>query len=92
MCAKSVPKWQGDDQLLSLLKEELFTAVVGDILDELGFHHQFLPANIKPLDPEMIVAGRAFPVLEADIFEAPDDPFGLAFRALDDENRTPPSP
>lgn len=67
-------------------------ALVGDALDKLGFHHQFLHPSLKPLDPAMVILGRAMPVLEADFFEETDTgnnhlsakPFGLMFEALDD--------
>ncbi len=86
------PIWTNDDQLFKIAKEELFVALVGDILDTLGFQHQFLPPNIKPLNPEFILIGRAMPVLEADVFEESAEntnnslmvkPFGLMFQALD---------
>lgn len=74
------------------MREQLFTAVLGDVLDAMGFHRQFLPPGIQPLDPTMVVAGRAMPVLEADWFTYAEDgqselsrePFGLMLRALDD--------
>lgn len=74
-----------DDELLALMKQRLFPAVVGDVLDALGYRQQFLPPTVQPLEAGMVVAGRAMPVLETDI--APGDegePFGLMFRALDD--------
>lgn len=82
-----------DDDLFKLLKTELYTAVVGDIMDTLGLRRQFLPQAIQPLKPDMVIAGRAMPVIEADIFgEAGKDAqgplankaFGLMFEALDD--------
>jgi regulator of RNase E activity RraA len=82
-----------DADLFKLLKSELYTAVVGDIMDTLGLRRQFLPQAIQPLKPDMMIAGRAMPVLEADIFgEAGEQskgplahkPFGLMFEALDD--------
>ena len=81
-----------DQDLFNLIKEELFTAVVGDVLDTLGYQHQFLSPSIMPLEKRMRVVGRAMPVLEADIFLASGDtsgrvtakPFGLLFEALDD--------
>jgi regulator of RNase E activity RraA len=71
------------------MRGRLFTAVVGDVLDSAGFHRQFLPAHIRPLVPEMVVVGRAMPLLEADIDPASADDtdtadFGLMLRALDD--------
>jgi regulator of RNase E activity RraA len=57
-----------DEQLFAILKNELFTAVVGDVLDVMGHRRQFLPPGIAPLNPKARIAGRAMPVLEADIF------------------------
>lgn len=80
-----------DDLLCRMLKDQLSTAVVGDVLDKLGYFHQFLPAEIKPLKSEMKVAGRAMTVLEQDYpipTNQPDGkPFGLLFEALDDLKR-----
>lgn len=61
---------------------ELNTAVIGDILDEMGFRRQFLPPEIRALDPEVTMVGLAMPVLEQDT-SGPDDPFGKMFEALD---------
>jgi len=85
--------WNDDEGLFALARRELFTAVVGDIMDKLGFLHQFLPPRIGPLRPDMVVIGRAMTVLEADVFEERSSsknnpvmaqPFGLMFEALDD--------
>ena len=73
-----------DDVLFSNLRDKLFTAVVGDVLDKMGWRRQFLPPAIRPVKPEMKVVGRAMPVLEADIFEDGARPFGLMLEALDD--------
>lgn len=61
----------------------LYTPVVGDILDSLGYHHQFLPQPIQPLREDMRVAGRAMPVLIADVFGPQAEPFGKLTQALD---------
>lgn len=82
-----------DKAIFEALKTELFTAVVGDVLDVMGHRRQFLPAGIAPLQPEMKVVGRAMPVLEADVFSdgspsangpLANKPFGLMMEALDD--------
>ncbi|MBL8208804.1 MAG: RraA family protein [Rhizobiales bacterium] len=84
-------KFADDDQLFAAMRARLFTAVVGDVLDTMGFLHQFLPPHIRPLRDDMVAIGRAMPVLEADYFRRSDEgpgaysqkPFGLMFRALD---------
>jgi regulator of RNase E activity RraA len=78
-----------DTELFAALRRDLFSAVIGDVLDTLGCLRQFLPPQLQPLRPDMVVAGRAMPVLEADFPAeegAPPDakPFGLMFEALDD--------
>ena len=59
--------WANDDELFEIMKTELYTAVVGDILDTMHYYHQFLPQKIQPMSENMIVAGRAMPVAECDI-------------------------
>ena len=82
-----------DHELFRILKDELFTAVVGDVLDAMGHRRQFLPAGIAPLVAKTRIVGRAMPVLEADTFSdgTPQSggplahkPFGLMLEALDD--------
>jgi regulator of RNase E activity RraA len=87
--------WNNDKELFALARKELFPALVGDILDTHGYLHQFLPPQIKPLDPTMVIIGRAMTVLESDAPSgdvplpvgtppALSKPFGLMFEALDD--------
>ncbi|MDE1996456.1 MAG: RraA family protein [Rhizobiaceae bacterium] len=81
-----------DKAMFETIRKDLFTAVVGDVLDVMGHRRQFLPAGIAPLQPEMKIIGRAMPVLEADVFSdgTPDaqgplasKPFGIMMEALD---------
>ncbi|MDA0840915.1 MAG: RraA family protein [Planctomycetota bacterium] len=85
--------WKDDEELFAIARRELFTAVVGDVMDKMGLFHQFLSPAIKPLREEMVVIGRAMTVLQIDCFEetrpgnpniAMQQPFGLMFKALDD--------
>lgn len=84
--------WKDDRELFDIMKKELYSAVIGDILDKMHYLHQFLPQRIQPIDTGMVVAGRAMPVLEADAFEELSQgqnpimkkSFGLMLEALDD--------
>ena len=90
-------RWKDDGEMLSLMKEKLYTPVVGDILDQMGYSHQFLPAEIRPLASQvptamltdvkgknwLKLAGFACTVLENDIYGAPKKPFGYMTEALD---------
>ena len=80
--------WDSDQELFALVETELFSAVVGDVMDQVGLLHQFLPPSIRPLRSDMQLVGRAMTALVADIpCDAPatadDQPFGLMFKALD---------
>ena len=75
--------WKSEEEMFSLMRERLYTPVVGDILDVMGYSHQFLPAVIRPLKEGMKIAGKACTVLECDVFEAQEKPFGLLTEALD---------
>ena len=88
-----IKKWSNDDELFATVQKELFTCVVGDVMDKLNLVHQFLPPRIRPLRQNMIVIGRAMPVLSVDVFEERltgtanklmEKPFGLMLEALDD--------
>ena len=80
-----------DKLFLDHIKKNLNTAVVGDIMDQLGYQNQFLNPKIKPLRADMVLAGRAMPVLEADTQDnvsttsntSLKKPFGLMLEALD---------
>jgi 4-hydroxy-4-methyl-2-oxoglutarate aldolase len=47
---------------LSARLAHLYTGAVADILDEAGFRNQCLPAEIRPLDPRMKLAGPVFTI------------------------------
>lgn len=89
-------EWKTDDELFALMKQHLYTAVVGDIMDEMELYHQFLPPQLRPLSSDMVIAGRAMTVLETDCYgkqlqgsQVPNmqKPFGLMLEALDDLKR-----
>src|SRR5215469_3267872 len=83
--AKKSPaiSWRNDDEMFELIRSELYTPVVGDILDDLGFTRQFLPQPVQPMREEMKLAGRAMPVVMIDVYGKQKKPFGLLTEALD---------
>ena len=90
---KMKKSWKSDDELFTTVQRELFTCVVGDVMDKLGLQHQFLPPQIQALWQDMVVIGRAMPVLSVDVFaeqiagsasKLMEKSFGLMLEALDD--------
>jgi len=90
--------WKNEEEMFVLMKTKLYTPVVGDILDQMGYNHQFLPAAIRPLpalvpvaafvnpaepDNRLQVAGWACTILENDVFSPQKKAFGYLTEALD---------
>lgn len=72
-----------DKALFEVIKKELYTPVVGDIMDGLGLYHQFLPSGISPINLNDKIVGRAMPVLMIDVYGPQKKPFGYLTEALD---------
>ncbi|MGI5183718.1 RraA family protein [Dactylosporangium sp. CA-152071] len=68
---------------IELVRDMLYTPVIGDVLDQIGRRHQILPPRIRPLRADMRLVGRAMPVLVADAFGPQARPFGRLTEALD---------
>ncbi len=77
---------QTSNSVIDALKLELNTCVVGDILDSLGYYHQFLPPEVRAIGDSSTVVGRAMPVLMADVYGPQPRPFGKLTEALDQVN------
>ena len=75
--------WNNESEKFALMKEKLYTPVVGDILDNMGYYHQFLPQDIRPLREDMKVAGKAMTVLMIDVYGPQKKSFGFLTEALD---------
>jgi 4-hydroxy-4-methyl-2-oxoglutarate aldolase len=70
--------------LPDLVAGRLSTAVVSDILDDLGHRDHVLDPAIRPLGDAAVIAGWANPFLVAEVDEIPDDPYTGEIAALDD--------
>jgi regulator of RNase E activity RraA len=72
-----------DSRLFALMHAELYTPVIGDILDGLGLYHCFLPQAIRPIRDGMKLAGRAMPVRVEPVSGPQPLPYGRLTHALD---------
>jgi regulator of RNase E activity RraA len=80
---KHEPAWGNDNGLFEIFRQELYTSVVGDILDEFGCYQQFLPQPIQSSRTSDVIIGRAMPVLMIDVYGPQKKPFGKLTEALD---------
>ncbi len=74
---------QDDGELCALVQEKLYTAVVADVLDSLGFRNQAFRHDVRPVYAGATVVGRAYTVLNVDIFEVRPDPYKEEIAAVD---------
>jgi len=61
--------------LPDLVAGRLSTAVVSDILDDLGHRDHVLDPGIRPLGDAPVIAGWANPFLVAEVDEIPAEPY-----------------
>jgi len=75
-----------DSDFFSELRGKLYTAVLSDVLDELGLRNQAMRAGIRPLDESLVLAGFARTGLFRDVYHvAPGhNPYELEIKILDD--------
>ena len=74
---------QTDLDLFKHIEENLYTAVVSDSLDELGYRNQVLREFIRPLSPNDRFAGWARTFSCVDMYHIPADPYAVEIAALD---------
>lgn len=78
-----MPALQRDRDWLDGQASRLYSAVLSDVLDSLGFRTQALAPRLRPLWPEAVVVGRAHTVLTVDVFDQRPDPYRLEIEAVD---------
>ena len=69
--------------LPELVAGRLSTAVVSDILDDLGHREHVLDPAIRPLGDARVIAGWANPFVVAEVDELPADPYTGEIAAMD---------
>lgn len=72
-----------DDQLFKLMEEKLYTGVICDTLDELGYRNQAMNERLRPLVNETVIVGRAKTILAADVYHEHENPYDMEIRAMD---------
>jgi 4-hydroxy-4-methyl-2-oxoglutarate aldolase len=74
------------DYSIETIRAKLFTSVLSDTLDGLGYRHQAMRPAIRPLDEEKVMVGRARTGFYMEVFHvAPDEnPYELEIKLIDD--------
>jgi 4-hydroxy-4-methyl-2-oxoglutarate aldolase len=78
-----VPATPSDIELFAHMESSLYTAVIADSLDELGYRQQAMRENLRPLFPDSCFAGWARTVACVDVFHVSEDPYAKEIEAVD---------
>jgi regulator of RNase E activity RraA len=70
-------------EILELIEKKLYTAVLCDMMDEMGYREQAMDETIRPLDPSFVCAGIAKTILSVDVYHIPDDPYKMEIASVD---------
>jgi len=78
-----------DDDYLARIRERLYTAVLSDVLDELGYRDQAMPPSIRPLDDTLVMVGFARTGIYREVYRVVPDqnPYELEIALIDDLTR-----
>src|SRR5258706_3487462 len=72
-----------DLELFQHIETKLYTAVVSDSLDQLGFRQQAMREYLRPVHPACCFAGWARTVACSDVYHIPPNPYELELEAVD---------
>ena len=78
-----MPEWKNDKELFAVMKQELYTGVICDMMDTLGYSHIYLPRDIQSIRLTDVMVGRAYPTIICDVYGEQDKPLGLLTEAID---------
>jgi regulator of RNase E activity RraA len=68
---------------LTMMRESLYSAVVCDALDSLGYKNQSPRVQLRPFTTEALLVGRCRTTLWADMFHEDPKPYELELKAVD---------
>ncbi|MCP5117040.1 MAG: RraA family protein [bacterium] len=70
-------------EVLATVESTLYTAVLCDSLDQLGYRNQAMREYLRPVWPAKPFAGWARTIVCMDLYHIPDDPYGKEIEAVD---------
>ena len=62
---------------------DLYTAVVADVLDTLGYRNQCLGPDVRALTGEERIAGRIFTLRAREVHDVAEEPYELEMAAIE---------
>jgi regulator of RNase E activity RraA len=78
-----MPANDSDLALFQRIESELYTAVICDALDDLGYRQQALHERVRPLFPDISFAGWVRTISCVDVSHIPIEPYAKEIEAVD---------
>lgn len=75
--------FDNDQQMFDVMCEKLYSGVLCDVMDEMDFRNQAMRYDIRPIEKNYVIAGRAKTLLAVDIYEILADPYRGEIEAVD---------
>ncbi|WNQ08836.1 RraA family protein [Paenibacillus aurantius] len=72
-----------DEELFELMSQKLYTGVICDTLDELGYRNQAMNERLRPIVDDTVIVGRAKTILAADVYHVHEKPYDTEISAMD---------
>lgn len=77
------PATSKEMQWFDHIENNLYTAVISDSLDELGYRDQAMRKDVRPLARHFRCVGWVRTIVCVDVFDVPDNPYALEIEAID---------
>ncbi len=71
------------DEYYEWVEKHLRAALLADVMDTIGHWDHCMCHEIRPLDKDTVMAGRAATLLTTDVFEIPKEPYLLELQLID---------
>jgi 4-hydroxy-4-methyl-2-oxoglutarate aldolase len=78
-----MPASDSDLALFKTIEEQLYTAVICDALDDLGYRHQAMHQRLRPLFPNISFSGWVRTISCVDVSHTPEEPYAKEIEAVD---------
>ncbi len=75
--------FKNEKELFDTMEQKLYSSVICDVLDKLGYRNQAMRADVDPMWPGAVVAGRAHTCLSVDIYETKENHYAMEIEAVD---------
>jgi regulator of RNase E activity RraA len=77
------PATEADLRMFQQVEEQLYTAVISDALDDLGYRDQALREFLRPISGDERFVGWARTISCVDVYHVPEDPYAKEIEAVD---------